>query len=77
MYLSQAGSLYGANKPIYPSSYPTGDYCGCGQRKAPGDFLCDECRDALDDYYRSCADEESTIYTIPGGSAGILPESET
>lgn len=50
-YLSRSGGLYGPTEPIYPSSYPTGDYCNCGRRKAPGDFLCDECREDLDAHY--------------------------
>ena len=53
---------------IYPSSYPTGDYCQCGQRKAPGDFLCDECRDELDATFAAYEEDDPCPHC--GGTVG-------
>ena len=52
-----AGGLYGACQEIYPRPLEDDGLCDCGALKAPGDWLCLDCRKSLDEHERQVAEE--------------------
>jgi len=52
-----AGGLYGACQEIYPKPLEDDGRCSCGALKAPGDWLCYDCRAALNEHERQVAEE--------------------
>jgi len=49
--------LYGACQEIYPKQLEDSGLCECGLEKATNDFLCHQCREALERYQRQVAEE--------------------